>query len=48
MVIVDCPFCDSPTALHADASTLDCPVCAIAVEISEEAAPAAIDLASAA
>ena len=35
MLIVDCPLCDFPVALHADEDTLDCDACGVRVQIAD-------------
>jgi hypothetical protein len=35
MLIVDCPMCDGPVALHADEDALDCDACGVRVQIAE-------------
>jgi len=39
MLLVDCPLCEAPAPLDADADTLDCPACGIRLELAVEPAP---------
>jgi len=37
MTIVDCPLCRSAVALPDDSDALECPTCAVAIELAEAA-----------
>jgi hypothetical protein len=37
MLTVDCPLCDTPAPYDTDADTLDCPACAIRLDIAADA-----------
>jgi len=39
MLFVDCPLCDSPAPFDAEGDALDCPVCAVVLELAPEEAP---------
>ena len=40
MVTVDCPWCDGPMALEADAVDASCDGCSVRVEIAPDPIPA--------
>ena len=35
MLIVDCPLCDGPVAVHADEDALDCDACGVRIQIAD-------------
>jgi hypothetical protein len=39
MVTVDCPWCDGPMALEADAADAACDACSIRVELAPDRLP---------
>jgi hypothetical protein len=39
MVSVDCPWCDGPMALEADADDASCDACSIRVELAPDRSP---------
>jgi hypothetical protein len=39
MLLVDCPLCEAPAPLEAEAGALDCPACGIHLEIAADATP---------
>jgi hypothetical protein len=46
MLTVDCPLCDAPAPYDSDAEALDCPACAIRLDLAADTPVA--DLAAAA
>ena len=42
MLLVDCPLCDTPTPFDLEDASLDCPACAVRLELAaDEAVPLA-------
>ena len=48
MLFVDCPFCLAPLPLDVETGSVDCPDCAVRLELADEPAPASPVLAPAA
>jgi hypothetical protein len=46
MTIVDCPLCRSAVALPDDAEALECPSCAVVIELAEAADPTGVPAAA--
>ena len=46
MLFADCPFCLQPVPLDVAAGTMDCPACAVRLELAEVPAPVALPLAA--
>ncbi|HEY5437112.1 MAG TPA: hypothetical protein VIK13_17925 [Candidatus Limnocylindrales bacterium] len=46
MLFADCPLCDGPVPLDLECGALDCPTCAVRLELADE--PALPELAEAA
>jgi uncharacterized Zn finger protein (UPF0148 family) len=36
MLLVDCPLCDAPALVDTDAGELDCPRCAVRLELAPD------------
>jgi hypothetical protein len=46
MLLADCPLCDHPTPVDDATGCLDCPRCAVRLELAADPAPVVLPLAA--